>query len=532
MAKHEKELLAVPMRDVTSAGEVYSGIARLAGRLWCARHRANPGRNAEVAVLVMHPSSNFLGHYALDAWADRGVDAIAMTTRYLGNDSTLLLENCVVDVGTVIAHLRDVEGYEKVVLIGNSGGGGLSALYQEQAEKPTITSSPCGGGPDLTRAELSPADALVMLMAHPGRANLLTEWLDPAVGTDEDPLAADPFNRNPELDMFEEGNGPSYDAEWLERYRSAQRARGDAITDWVVERLAEVDRRSGGRAGDIPFTVQATCADPRFLDLRIDPSDRERGTLWGDAYTANLQPSTLGHHTSLRSWLSQWSLRTSHGNGPDRLTRVSVPVHVIYGTGDQGCFPSHARELYDAVPHARKELTAIRGGKHYLNGQTELTEEMAEHLVGWSIGSSSGRRLSDPKPHVEGAAAQPLPFPHEVNSSLYVPRRRVPMMVANGPSRVPVIRRQSGRCIGDLDPDAAARLADRTRGSKATGHAARATMSGPRAASRFRRVPTPATSSSTRSPGSSCRSSSTPEPKPTVPEPMTSPGSRSSPSET
>ena len=125
----EKELLAVPMRTAASAGEVYSGIARLAGKLWCARHRATPGRNADTAVVVVHPSSNFLGHYALDAWADRGVDAIAMTTRYLGNDSTLLMENCVVDVGSVIAHLREVEGYERIVLVGNSGGGGLAALY-------------------------------------------------------------------------------------------------------------------------------------------------------------------------------------------------------------------------------------------------------------------------------------------------------------------------------------------------------------------------------------------------------------------
>jgi alpha-beta hydrolase superfamily lysophospholipase len=373
-----KELLQVPVRTPASAGEIYSGIARMAGTLWCARHRATPGRNAEIAVVVVHPSSNFLGHYALDAWADRGVDAVAMTTRYIGNDSTLLLENCVLDVGSVVAHLREVERYEKVVLVGNSGGGGLAALYQEQAEHPSITSAPCGGGPDLTAAELPPLDALVLLMAHPGRANLLVEWLDPAV---RDPLGADPFDRDPELDLFE--HTPPYDAEWVDRYRAAQAARGEAITSWVEHRLSEVEKQSDGRASDLPFVVQATCADPRFLDLSLDPSDRETGTLWGDVYAANLMPSTLGHLTSLRSWLSQWSLRTSRGNGPDRLTRVTAPVHVIYGTGDQGCFPSHARALHDAVRHDRKRLTAIHGGKHYLNGQTELTAQMAEILVDW-----------------------------------------------------------------------------------------------------------------------------------------------------
>lgn len=376
----DKELLAVPIRTAASAEEIYSGIARMSGTLWCARHRASPGRIAQVAVVVVHPSSNFLGHYALDAWADQGVDAIAMTTRYIGNDSTLLMENCVVDVGSVVAHLREVEGYEKVVLVGNSGGGGLAALYQEQAEHPSITGAPGGGGPDLTRAELPPLDALVLLMAHPGRANLLAEWLDPAV---RDPLGRDPFDRDPVLDLFATGRRPPFDVAWLARYRAAQRARGEAITDWVLGRLADVQERSGGRAGDLPFAVQATCADPRFLDLSIDPSDREPGTLWGEAYTANLQPATLGHLTSLRCWLSQWSLRTSRADGPERLARVSVPVHVIYGTGDQGCFPSHAQSLFDAVAHENKRLTAVVGGRHYLDGQPELTRQMSGSLVGW-----------------------------------------------------------------------------------------------------------------------------------------------------
>ena len=88
-----------------------------------------------------------------------GFDAVGMTTRYIGNESTLLLENCVIDIGSVIRHLRN-EGYRKIVLVGNSGGGGLVALYQDQAEHPTITGAPAGGPPDLTRAGLLPADAL------------------------------------------------------------------------------------------------------------------------------------------------------------------------------------------------------------------------------------------------------------------------------------------------------------------------------------------------------------------------------------
>lgn len=369
--------MTVPMGTETKATEIYSGVARMAGVLWCTRARATPGRTASTAVLVVHPSSNFLGHYALDAWARRGVDAIAMTTRYIGNDSSLLLENCVLDVAAVVAQLRR-EGYERVVLVGNSGGGGLVALYQEQAVRATITASPGGSGPDLTRATLPPVDALVTLMAHPGRANLLVEMLDPSI-VDE----SSPFERDADLDMFDKRNEPPYDREWLARYREAQRARNERLTDYALDQIARVRELSDGRVNDVPMVVHATCADPRNVDLTIDPSDREAGTLWGDAAVANLIPTTLGHFTSAQSWLSQWSLRTSNGNGPQRLARTDVPVHVIYGTADQACFPEHARQLFDAVPHGRKKISAIDGGKHYLNGQAELTETMADVLVDW-----------------------------------------------------------------------------------------------------------------------------------------------------
>ena len=87
-----RELMAVPMQPdpvaapvsaasaaagaspVAAAGvEVQSGVARIAGVLWCTRHRHASGRADSVAVFV-HPSSNFMGHYALADMAARGYD--------------------------------------------------------------------------------------------------------------------------------------------------------------------------------------------------------------------------------------------------------------------------------------------------------------------------------------------------------------------------------------------------------------------------------------------------------------------------
>ena len=74
------------------------------------------------------------------------------------------MENCLLDIGSMVAHLRSI-GYEKVVLIGNSGGASIVPYYQAQAEAPSVTDPP-GGGPDLTQAGLVPADAIGMLNAH------------------------------------------------------------------------------------------------------------------------------------------------------------------------------------------------------------------------------------------------------------------------------------------------------------------------------------------------------------------------------
>lgn len=371
------ELLGIPMA-ISGKGpvDVYSGVARMSGKVWGSLHRSQQGES-RTAVVVTHPSSNFLGHYLLGPLAERGVDAIGLTNRYIGNDSALIMENCVVDMGAAMRFLRDERGYTHVALVGNSGGGGLSAFYQSQAESPTVRETPAGDPPDLTTADLPPADTLIQLMAHPGRAIVYSEWLDPAIVDEHDPSL-----RDPELDMFDERNGPPYTPEFVARYRQAQLARSHRIATWVREQLAELAKDPAG-VQDLPFTVHGTTADPRFLDPSIDPSDRTPGTLWGPPAHANLMPASLGHATSLRSWLSQWSHEDSNCDGPEHLARVSCPVLTMYGTADQVCFPSHAVSMHERVPHDDKRLVAVEGGTHYLQGQPEHIALVADTIVSW-----------------------------------------------------------------------------------------------------------------------------------------------------
>lgn len=372
MTSHE--LLAIPM-PAGGRLDVYSGVARLAGKLWASCHRP-PSGGSRTAVLIVHPTSNFLGHYALEPLARRGITAVGMNTRYLGNDSALITENCVLDVGAGVRYLKD-RGFEKVVLMGNSGGGGLVSLYQSQAEKPSITATPAGDPPDLTQADLPPADGVICAMAHPGRAAVYTEWLDPAIVDEQRP-----FDRDPELDAFNPKNGPPFSPEFIARYRQAQVERNRRITAWVRRQLDELAAADTGVA-DLPFTVHGTCADLRFLDPSIEPSDREPATLWGEPWVANYLPASLGHNTSLRSWLSQWSIDDSNADGPYHLGRVSVPVLVAYGTADNAAFPAHARALYDGVGHDDKELFEIPGANHYFKGQPELLDRFCDKVVDW-----------------------------------------------------------------------------------------------------------------------------------------------------
>ncbi len=153
--------------------------------------------------------------------------------------------------------------------VGNSGGGGLTAFYQSQAESPTVTQTPAGDPPDLTKAALSPADGLLQMMAHPGRAIVYTEWLDPAIVDEHDPS-----RRDPDLDLFDPRNGPPFAPEFLQRYRAGQLARNRRITAWVREQLAELEKDPDG-VQDLPVRRprhHRRPAVPRHDDRPVRPA--------------------------------------------------------------------------------------------------------------------------------------------------------------------------------------------------------------------------------------------------------------------
>lgn len=369
----DRKLVSIPIQ-VSGTLETTSGLARHFPHVFGCLYEESD-KKPSTALLFCHPTTNFMEHYALKPLAARGFACMGFTTRYLNNDSTLIFEDAVLDIAEGVRYLR--ERYQNVVLVGNSGGGPLMSVYQSQAERPTIRKTPAGDPHDFTQADLPLADALILVAAHTGRAQVLVDNMDPSV-TDEN----DPDSRDPSIDMFDGANGPPYSDGFIHRYRSEQKARNQRITDWVQKTLKE--RNSAGPRSDLAFTVYRTMADLRFTDLNVDPSDRNLGCMWGDAEHYNRYTAT-GHarYSSLRSWLSQWGLTTTNGDALKHLPNVSVPLLVIDYTGDQGAFPAYSRALYDAATVDGKRLEHIIGASHYLIGQEKQLKEMLDLVSDW-----------------------------------------------------------------------------------------------------------------------------------------------------
>lgn len=355
-----------------AAMESQSGLQMLRPRIYGAY--AQPKGRARTATIVMHPTSNFMGHYFIQPLAERGVFCMGLNSRYAGSDTTLLMERVIQDLGAGVKHVRAL-GYERVVLIGNSGGAALAAFYQAQAERLTIDTLVDGDPAGLAPSDLPPVDGIVLCAAHEGRSRLFECWIDPAVIDEHDPLSADPA-----LDMFNPANGPAYSPEFLQRFRAAQIARRDRIEAWVWARLRQL-RATPGAPRDQAFVVYRTLADPRCLDLTLDANDRAPGSVWGDARSVNYAGNSMGRYTSLTAFLSQWS-SASRADGPSNLARTSVPVLLLTYTADQSTFPS-TRDAWLQAGGTRIQGVDIRGGNHYLAGQPELVREAADAIAGW-----------------------------------------------------------------------------------------------------------------------------------------------------
>src|SRR5271155_1329232 len=329
-------------------------------------------------VIMAHPRADFA--------------AFGLNTRYLNNDAMMIHENLLLDLAAGIRFLREEEGFEKIVMLGNSGGGSLFAYYDSQARTPVgnrVAAPPAGGPPDLNKCDRRAADGYIALAAHPGQGMVLMSCLDAAVVDESDPLASDAA-----LYMSGEVNGSRpppaesrYSKDFIERYRAAQVARCARIDAIARRHVADAAHgRAAMRAQDFAassadnrnyvsrgamaphyLVVYRTQANPSYLDLSIDPSERAVGSIISPRPDlVNYSPFGLGRIVTPDAWLSTWSGLSSYAKMASNLPKVTVPTLVVGANGDQDIFNSDVRGEFEASGASDKTLAFIEGADHFM----------------------------------------------------------------------------------------------------------------------------------------------------------------------
>lgn len=338
-------------------------------------------RQQDTVYLLMHPSSTLQLLPLPTALAQAGCSVLCMGSRYAKNDAPLIYEKVVLDLGACVRHAKQALGFKHVVLLGWSGGGSLSLFYQSQAERPTLTATPAGDPVDLTAAGLMPADGLILEAAHQSRAHCLLDWIDPSVIDEHDP-----DQRDLRFDIYDPccPVQPPYPKDWLAEYRAAQLARVRRITARVQDTL-EMLRKRGGLEMERGFVTHRTLAEPRFLDASIDPNDRPIGRCYmGVPATANNGPVGLARFSTLRSWLSQWSIDHSRADGVSCARQITVPLLAVEHSADDAVPQPDTTLMYQACGSADKTFHCIKGASHYFQGQPEHLQTSVALIQRWS----------------------------------------------------------------------------------------------------------------------------------------------------
>jgi hypothetical protein len=366
-------------------------------------------RGGEKAVVCFsHPRADMSQHYVIPHVLEAGYAAYGHQCRGLNNDVDCEHERIIQDLAAGFRYLKEELGYEKLILVGNSGGGGLFTFYQQQASlvpPDRLTSTAAGEWLDLNTVVMPKADGLIMMATHPGEGELLLNAIDPSVVDEGNPLSIDPS-----LDMYNPANGyqeppvsSSYSPAFLERYRAAQAtrvARLDAIArGWIAENAFYKARVADAGFSSLPLDEQhfirrravagrymiiyRTEANPAYCDLSLHSweSSREVGSVaTTDVLRGNYGPGGFSRYITPRAWLSSWSV-SSRANVLQNIRSIHEPLLMLAYRADNVCFPDDNKAQVEACPSNDKVMDFI-DGDHYGLPLAERNKGMAI-IVNW-----------------------------------------------------------------------------------------------------------------------------------------------------
>ncbi|MDP6688437.1 MAG: hypothetical protein QF384_02960 [Alphaproteobacteria bacterium] len=384
--------------------------ARIRGVYWMPKGNPMP----KVAVIAAHPRVDFTEHHTFPSLLRAGYGCLGANLRSHNNDMDCLHEKLVLDIAAYMAWLRE-HGAEKIILLGNSGGGSLFSFYQQQAKAAPgqrISHTLGGRATGLAKAELIPGDAMIYMAAHAGQGLIINEVIDAAV-TDEN----DPFKSDPDLDMYDPRNGfqpppqwSRYAPEFVERYRRGQLARVgrlDARAHELIAVASDAAKRHGAEDfDDLPqarrreimqreafepvMVIYRTLANLNYADNSLDPSPRAYGSLISPRPDIrNFQRAGFARVMTPEGWLSTWSGLSSNANIEKTGAAMTVPSLVIQAGRDLDVFPkAHGEKIFNAIAAGDKEFWDFPDALHYFEpdeGDTANTalDALMARLVPW-----------------------------------------------------------------------------------------------------------------------------------------------------
>ncbi|MEZ5649905.1 MAG: hypothetical protein R3E87_05085 [Burkholderiaceae bacterium] len=400
------DALGTPVRLTSASGVEVRGV------FWTPRNNPRP----RAAVIASHPRVDFSDHHTFPALLDAGYACLGANLRSNLNDSNCVHEQLLLDIALYMRWLRDECGVERIVLLGNSGGGSLFSFYQSQATSPPaerLTHTPAGRPTGFAQADMPPGDVIVFMAAHTGQGLIINETIDPAVVDESQPLLTDP-----DLDMYDPANGfrpapecSHYSPQFVARYRHAQidRVRRlDALAKAMIAEStrAEAVHASAGFAELAPsvrrdvlirevfepvMVIHRTMANLHYTDPSLDPSPRGYGSLLSNRPDLmNFQLRGFARIQTPDAWLSTWSGLSSNANIPSTAPKVTIPAVVIHAGRDLDVFPNtHSRRTFAALGSTDKEYWDFPDALHYFEApeddpsSTASLDALMRRLVPW-----------------------------------------------------------------------------------------------------------------------------------------------------